>query len=194
MIRTFTAFFALFCLLAMPAQAGSDPALTAKKAENMVKTMGDEAISILESSKGDEAAIHDSFKTMLNKYFDMDTIARFAMGKYWSVATPEEQKHYTNLFKKMVVDVYSDRFSEYSGEKFEILGSKSAGRSDVVVTSQIIQNGPNPVPVEWRIRNNKVIDVTVASVSMSVTQRAEFAAIIQNGGGKVNALISHLEK
>jgi phospholipid transport system substrate-binding protein len=189
---TIALFLALFA--PKPAQASVDPALAGKQAEQKISALGDEAIAVLDATQGDDTARRQAFENILNNNFDMETIARFAMGRYWAVATPDEQKRYTQLFNKMVVDVYSNRFSEYSGQKFEVLGNKPAGRHDVVVQSQIIPANGKPIKVEWRLRKNKVIDVIVEGVSMSVTQRSEFASIIQRGGGEVAALISHLEK
>lgn len=194
MLNKLMMIMAFFAVVPMAAQAAVDPALAGKQAEMKVRALGDEAIAAIEASDGDDAARRAAFKKILNKNFDMPTIARFAMGRYWAVATADEKKHYTNLFKKMVVDVYSNRFSEYSGQKFEVLGNKAAGRRDVIVNSQIVGGTGKPIKVDWRLRKNKIIDVIVEGVSMSVTQRSEFASVIQRGGGEVAALITHLEK
>ena len=39
-----------------------------------------------------------------------------------------------------------------------------------------------------------MIDVLIENVSMSVTQRADFDAVINSGGGKVEALLDSLRK
>jgi phospholipid transport system substrate-binding protein len=171
-----------------------DPAVAAKQAENKINALGDQAISALES-EADDAERARVFDRILNENFDMDTIARFSLGRYWAVATDAEKKRYTKLFKDMIVDVYSKRFEDYSGQKFDVKGSKPVGRKDIIVNSSIVsQNGQPPVRVDWRLRNEKIIDVVVEGVSMSVTQRSEFNSIIQRNGGKVSALIEHLEK
>lgn len=171
-----------------------DPAVTAKRAEKTIADLGDQAISTLEAET-DHSKRLAVFDRILNDSFDMDTIARFSLGRYWSVATPAEQKKYVGLFKKMVIDVYSQRFEGYAGQKFDVKGSKPVGRKDVLVNSLIVSpHGKPPVKVDWRLRKGKIIDVVVEGVSMSVTQRSEFNSIIQRNGGKVSALIEHLEK
>jgi phospholipid transport system substrate-binding protein len=40
----------------------------------------------------------------------------------------------------------------------------------------------------------KVVDVIAEGISMLITQRDEFAAVIQNSGGKVDALIDRLRR
>lgn len=203
--------FVALCVLASPATAmtgvrvdinGADTARavmtvnaeSATPAEKMISGLGEQAITALKMTT-DTSERQAEFNRLLNKHFDMDTIARFALGRYWGQATPQEQKEYTELFKKMVINVYSRRFEEYSGQDFKVVGSKPAGRDDVVVNSLIVPQGSGPrVSVDWRVRNGKIIDVMVEGVSMSVTQRSEFASIIQRGGGQISALIDHLKK
>ena len=39
----------------------------------------------------------------------------------------------------------------------------------------------------------KIVDVVVEGVSMAVTQRSDFASVIQRGGGDLNVLLAHLK-
>lgn len=187
-------YIVLGLLLILPtfSQANAEPSLQAKQAENFIRDLGDEAIRVLGTTNNDDER-RAEFKTILNNNFDTDTIARFAMGRYWSIATEAEQKEYRSLFRDMIVDVYTKRFSEYSGQKINVKGVKPSGNNDFIVNSLIVGSG-QPIRVDWRVRKNNVIDVIVEGVSMSVTQRSEFASIIQRGGGKVSALINHLKK
>jgi phospholipid transport system substrate-binding protein len=185
---------AFFLLMPSFSTAQTDPALQGRQAENFIRALGDEAIAALNTTMNDPAARRDKFKTILNNNFDMDTIARFTMGRYWGSATEAQKKEYSNLFRQMVIDVYTKRFSEYTNQNFKVTGHRSAGSTDYIVNSLITDNGSQPINVDWRVRRGKVIDVIVEGVSMSVTQRSEFASIIQRNGGQVSALINHLEK
>jgi phospholipid transport system substrate-binding protein len=145
-----------------------------------------------DSTKAERLAI---FERILNDNFDMDKIARFVLGRYWKIATKDEKKEYVSLFRNMIVKVYSKRFNDYSGQKFEVNASKEIGRGDIIVNSSILSPNSKPaVAVDWRLRKGKIIDVIVEGVSMSVTQRSEFNTVIQRNGGKISALIDHLKK
>jgi phospholipid transport system substrate-binding protein len=138
------------------------------------------------------------FHDLLYKGFDVPYIARFVLGPYWNTATPGELQEYQRLFADMIVKVYSDRFSQYSGETLKVTGARADSDIDTIVSSQIVRpNGP-PVTVDWRVRYRngeyKIIDVAVEGVSMGVTQREEFSSLIQRGGGKVEALLSALRQ
>jgi phospholipid transport system substrate-binding protein len=137
------------------------------------------------------------FKQLLDDSFDMSTIGRFALGRYWRDATKKQQNEYLSLFKKMVIDVYSNRFEEYSGQTLEVRSARPEGR-DTLVTSFIVPSSGPEVQVDWRVRNTggryKVVDVIVEGVSMTLTQRSDFASVIQRGGGNLDALLTHMRK
>lgn len=160
-----------------------------------VDSLGQQALSILADKSMPREQAVAKFKAMLNVNFDLKAIGRFALGRWYNVATPAEQAEYMTLFTKMVERIYTDRFSLYSGETFAIMNSRIDAGDDTIVVSQVQRpNGP-PVNVDWRVRKQadgktyKIVDVIVEGVSMSVTQRAEFASVIQRGGGNVESLL-----
>ena len=67
---------------------------------------------------------------------------------------------------------------------------------ETIVTSEIIRGGDKKIQVDWYLINRggrlKVTDAYVAGVSMKVTQRDEFASVIQQGGGQVSFLLDRL--
>ena len=135
------------------------------------------------------------FRKLLTTDFDVPEIARFVLGRYWRVATPEERTEYTKLFEDYIVNIYAARFQEYNGEQLKV---NNAFRDDdgALVSSQIVRSSGPPVKVDWKLRTAapsfKIVDVMVEGVSMSVTQRDDFSAAIQAHGGKVAGLIAML--
>lgn len=179
---------------ASASQAGA----TERGAFDFVKSTTDKGLKFLADANASKAQKTSDFRKLLSASFDLDTIGRFALGRYWNAATPAQQKEYLGLFHKMVVDVYSNRFDEYKGQKIEVRSFRSIGNGDTLVSSYLVPpNGGEEVQVDWRVRNKggsyKVVDVLVAGVSMSVTQRSDFASVIQRGGGNVDALIKELK-
>ncbi len=167
-------------------------------AETFVQTMANRGLAFLsdDALPADKKAAE--FRDLLKDSFDLKTISRFALGRYWRMTTPEQKDEYYRLFVEMIVDVYTVRFGEYNGQKFEVSGSRAISDKDVLVNSQIVseKSGSSPIEVDWRVRHKnggyQIIDVMVEGVSMSVTQRSDFAGVIQKGGGKVEALLEHL--
>tara|TARA_Y100000590_G_scaffold364315_2_gene422634 strand:- start:19140 stop:19850 length:711 start_codon:yes stop_codon:yes gene_type:complete len=170
-----------------------------KQAEAFINDLAKTAIGFLSNEALSTQDKEKQFKKLLNNRFDMRSIGRFAMGRYWRTASTDQQKEYLTLFNDMIVQVYSRRFSEYQGQAIEVISSRPEGKRDILVASFIKQdNGPD-VRLDWRLRTGKdgklkVIDIVVEGVSMALTQRSDFASVIQRGGGNVQILISHLEQ
>ncbi len=176
------------------AQSGDLPT----RATGFVDTLGKDAVSVITTHGLGKAQRIERFRTMLRANFDIPTIARFVLGRYWNVATPEQQQDYFQQFEEMVVRTYADRFDSYSGETFHIVSSRAEGDRDAFVVTEIHRpNGP-PVHVEWRVRERDrrlgIIDVVVEGVSMSVTQRQEFSSVIQSKGGDIGAFLKALRE
>ncbi|MGN7437089.1 MAG: MlaC/ttg2D family ABC transporter substrate-binding protein [Alcanivorax sp.] len=170
-----------------------------ESAKQFISNLAETGIGFLEDTTMSDEERKKEFRNVLKTNFDMKTIGRFALGRYWKNSTDKQRTEYLSLFEDMVVNVYSRRFSEYNGEGFEVLSARAQGKKDAVVSSAIVPaNGPK-ISVEWRIREKKdgsmkVIDIMVEGVSMSLTQRSDFASVIQRGGGNIDVLLKHLRK
>ena len=176
------------------AKPSADPA----KAKALVENFTSQAIDFLSNKKLSQETKEAKFKAILTRDFHLDTVARFAIGKYWRTMSSAEKAEYTTLFKDMIIRVYSARFNDYQGQDIDIITSKPHGKHDVLVTTKIKQSNGSDIQVDWRISHRsgkeQIIDVIVEGVSMALTQRSEFASIIQRGGGETAVLISHLKE
>lgn len=168
-------------------------------AQGFVQKMVDSGIEVLTHKDLGFEQKKAKFASILDRSFDLQTIGKFTLGKYWNTASAAEREEYSRLFRKMILNVYTARFSEYNGEKIEVSTARDLNEKDKIVTSYIIPaSGGEKVQVDWRVRNKggsyKVVDVVVAGVSMGVTQRSDFASVIQSGGGNVKALLDYLRQ
>ncbi len=175
--------------------SGSD---VAHSAEGFITDLTSEGIGFLADDGMSDADRKAGFKKLLNNNFDMNTIARFSLGSNWRNASKAQQDEYLGLFKAMIVNVYSERFNNYSGQKLSVTGSRAEGGSDILVHSLMTQASGPKVKIDWRVRDRsgkfQVVDVIVEGVSMAMTQRSDFSSVIQRGGGDIEALLAHLRK
>jgi ABC-type transporter MlaC component len=76
-------------------------------------------------------------------------------------------------------------------------GSRPNG-DETIVSSEVQRRNGAPVRMDWHVANHNgrflVTDVYVDGVSMRVTHRQEFAAIIQRNGGRPDALLAALRQ
>jgi phospholipid transport system substrate-binding protein len=186
------------CLMLTPAAEAADDAKPASPATQFVQKLGDRALMTLTDKNLPREQRVARARELLHDYFDVPTIARFAMGPAWRTATAEEKKEYMGLFEDMIVQTYTTRFEDYSGQQFKVEGARDDDERNVIVSSKILQNGGPPVDVDWHVRKKdggmKVVDVIVENISMGQTQRDDFASVIQGDGGKVSTLLESLRK
>jgi phospholipid transport system substrate-binding protein len=188
-IRRFLLLFALVIATPMPA-AAADPAT------DFISDLGARAITDLGAMELSQADREANFRKLLEEHFDVPAIARFTLGRHWKIATEAERAEFLTLFEDFVVRSYATRFAGYSGETFAVKGSTPGPKSATLVHSKVLRGSAEPVRVDWRVepRGDKLMitDVIVEGVSMSVTQRSEFASVIQSSGGKVEGLLEAL--
>jgi len=138
------------------------------------------------------------FHELFQSDFDVTGIGRFAIGRYWQAFSPEQQQEFLRLFQEYTVQAYADKLGKYGGARFEVTGSEPSEDGGVVVNSDVIRPSGDPVHIDWHLIQDgdryKVSDVYVDRVSMKVTQRDEFARIIQNNGGQPSALLAVLRQ
>lgn len=177
-------------LPARPASAAADPAA-------LITDLGNQALQVLGKNVGaNERLVR--FRQLFSEDFDVPGIARFVLGRYWRVATEPQQQEFVKVFTNYIALAYSNRLAEYSGETLKVTGSRTA-QDGAVVSSEILRpNGAPPAKVEWLLTQHdgayKISDVRVEGVSMAVTQRSEFASVIQRHGGQVQGLIAALRQ
>ena len=199
--------FAFFCLAISPVKvyavstevrsiSAGDRDVGKSPANIFIQNLGDQALDILSDNKRTPEEKDTAFQDMLRRSFDLPTIARFVIGRSaWFGATDPEKAEYLKLFEKLVVRIYSDRFSFYSGEKFHVQSERQEGERDTMVTSHIMRpDSSSPIVVDWRVRNfngrQAIIDVIVEGISMSVTQRQEYGSVLQRNENRLEPLLA----
>jgi len=198
MPRRFLRVAAVLLLVVTGAPLGAQAAVDQDGARAFIDTLGDRTVEILQDDALSSRERIEAFRQLFREGFAVPTIARFVLGRYWRSANEEQQQEYLSLFEDLVVETYARRFNEYSGETFEITGTRPQGEQDVQVQTRILRSDGPPVNVSWRVREREggfqIVDVEVEGVSMALTQRNEFAAIIQRNGGNVEPLLQALRR
>lgn len=176
--------------------AASPGAAAADAPSDFITTLGTRAITELGDEDISQADREARFRTLLNEHFDVPAIGRFVLGRHWKAASDAERTEFLKLFEDFIVRSYAVRFAGYSGETFSVKGSTPGPKSATVVHSKVLRGSAEPIRLDWRVepRGDKLVitDVIVEGVSMSVTQRSEFASVIQSSGGKIEGLLEAL--
>jgi len=172
--------------------AASLPRADAADADVFMNELWNRAVEVL-NKKVPLAERLARFRRLFQSDFDGPGIARFVLGRYWRSASQQEQQEFLRLFEDYVVYVYGTRLSSFSGERFKIRGSRADENGTIVSTEILSPGGEGPIKVDWRLVTEngafKINDVIIEGISMMVTQRSEFASVIQRHGGQVGGLL-----
>ena len=192
-LGTLSLTLAAAALAPMRARAADVP----KAAGAFVQSLADRVIAILKNkalSKDDRVSqLADVFLAG----FDVHAIGLFVLGRFGRDVPEAARDAYLQTFKTYVVETYAVRFNTYAGEQFSVTKETPDGPEGAWVFSNIGQPGQEPIEVQWRVRQIesalKIVDVVVEGVSLIVTQRSEFASILQHNGGSVPKLTTLLQ-
>jgi phospholipid transport system substrate-binding protein len=134
---------------------------------------------------------------------NIDLLSRLSLGRYWRSLSETERDAYQSLFAKSVIGSLATRLENAVREldgpldrHFVITNSRPTGKKDIVVRSKVVASEGQPLSVDWRLREAEggpaIIDLVVEGVSLLVSQRAEFAAVIERSG--MDGLIERLRR
>jgi len=190
-------FMALPMAGSLAVAQSQDRPLRPGEATALVKELGDAAVGMLSNKQLTAQEKTRRFRHLLNQSFALKGIAQFALGRYWRQADLPQRRRYLNLFEDYIVNSYAARFGNYSGESFAVLEERINERGWATVSTRIQRPSGQPVEIIWHLRERlgavRIVDVMVEGISMSLTQRSDFAAAIRTAGGNLDAFLDALE-
>ena len=140
------------------------------------------------------------FKALLHEGFDMPLIARFVLGKFRRSAPKEDRKAFFLVFEELLVQRFLPYFESYQGEAFDVekVFPDPVNPRLIAVISQLYRNDGQALQISWRLRRKdggfKIVDVVAEGVSLALTFRSEYAAILKRNNGDVAALTAMLRE
>jgi phospholipid transport system substrate-binding protein len=160
-------------------------------ARAMIQSTGNTMVSIIDSSAG-YAQKHAAFQQLVYANVDVDGVARFVLGRFWRVATPEQQQAYMQTFRQLLVYAVTGQTSSFQGATFTV-GPATQQPVGIVVATTVNVPGKPPAVVQWVVAmmdgQPKIIDILAEGTSLRLTERNDYAGVISQHGGDVQPLI-----
>jgi len=162
------------------------------------------SVKMLDAIKKDRDAI-DKDKNRLFElveqivlpHFDFERMSKLVLGKYWNRASDQQRRDFTAEFRFLLVRTYATAMLEYTDQKitYEPLRAEP-GATEVVVQTEVDQNGGFPVPIDYKMFKNdqgqwKVYEVVIDGVGLVINYRSSFSTEIRGKGG-IDGLIKTL--
>lgn len=190
--------FLFFAFLTMSSNARAD--IDASKAEDFIKSVTSQGIEELINSDVSDAERKARFTKLFNEDLDLDFIGKFVLGRYWRTATPKQRSEFIDVYRKLNIQAWSERFNEFKGRHFEFLGTEKAKSKDndqVYVNTQVPMPEGAPASVKWRVKETngkmRIVDIIIENVSLAITAQKEYTSYIQKSPNGIDGLISDLK-
>ena len=172
-----------------PASAAMEPA----RAAAFIQSAGQELVTAINDTGANLVARRPRGAATLRRVIDVEGTGRFILGRFVRQATPAELQEYFTLFDETIVRNLSARFGEYRGVRFALGRSQQRMEDDVLVNTIVERPNTAAFSLDWRVAEvngqPRVVDVIAEGTSLRLTQRSEYAAVIQRSGGQVAPLL-----
>ena len=191
-------FLSLLCLTT--AASAADVA----DAEQFARKLADDILTTVVRPKISLREKQEKFRQVFLAAINVKTNARFTLGRFAKGLDAEKMDAYTDALADNIIYTWTGRFNDYAGDSLsnDAISFQSARKSengDFYVNSKIkLPDAEKDIEMVWRISNKKdtlkLADLIVEGVSMLMSYRNEYSAVLQQNGGNVDALIEMLKK
>lgn len=166
---------------------------TSEEAQARLHSAVDEVLAIADKASNRDELVK-RIGPVLDKHISFPVMTRRAVGPGWRQFNAEQQKKAVDLFSKLVIRSYSNKFTigEHPEIKYQSAASPAAGRVDVTTTTLYQGNRYTVIYRMEQEENWRTTDVVIEGVSMVANYRSQLDPVFKKGGA--DAVISSLEK
>jgi phospholipid transport system substrate-binding protein len=168
---------AVLMMIPFQAYAASAKETVETSVNKVLKTLGDPTFK----AKPKDVKITE-IGNIIGEVFDYTELSKRTLGREWKKMKPEQQKEFTELFKKLLEGVYADTLLSYTDQKI-VFGKEielKKGRAEV--QSDMILSDGTKVPIFYRLTDKsgqwKTYDLIIEGVSLVKNYRSQFREIL----------------
>lgn len=176
------------------------PAASAEEAgeaaAETIERLGTRAIAVLQDEALTAGQQNARLRAILRQGLDLEAIGDFVLGRHGRQAGAEQRQTFQRLFADYVVDTYADMLRRREVTQFEVTEAETRDETTAVVATRVSEPGQGPMTWQWVLHRAegswRVVDLRTQGVSLAVTYRSEFGAVIDSQG--IDALIERLRR
>jgi phospholipid transport system substrate-binding protein len=193
---TLTLVSALAFLAAPPWPVRRAWAQPGERAIAFIKSTTDKLVAIVNSESSPAEKRH-RLREILDAVVDHDDIARYCLGRFWRIATPEQQKEYMVLFYDLLAAQIASHLGEYKGVRVTLGLARKFEDTEIVITT--VERPSNPATrVDWVVSTTtgapQIVDLIAEGTSMRITQASDFTAYLAHHQYNVGDLIAAMHQ
>ncbi len=139
---------------------------------------------------------YDIMKEVVLKHFNSPLIAKVILSRHWKTLEEQSQSDFIDLFNRLTISTYVNRFDSFSGESFKNLSIEQMKENRFMVKTELVRTDDEPVSFNYIVQNDggewKIISVIANGINDLSLKRADYSAIIKEKG--FDALIASLKE
>lgn len=167
-------------IAALPAAHAESPATA------VVQQTADAVLAVLADKSLTTEQKRHKVEEIVYAHFDFETLSRLVLARNWKQLTPEQQKQFTEEFKRHLSMTYGRNVETYNNERAVVTGDRAEAHDDWTVKTKIIRPNAADILVDYRLRKQgddwRVIDVIIEGVSLVANFRSQFQEVLTNDG------------
>jgi len=165
-----------------------------------IQELVDDAISKLSDKNLTEEEKANFIEIIAVENVDINALGLYTLGELRKSTDKSSLNKYQQIFEKYFLKSLTSRLTDYSSNKFEVIGAEKKSSKYTMVESKIATSENQPeIKINWRIYTKNpekplIRDLIVEGLSLARTQKEEFASILNSNNNDINILISKLEE
>ena len=168
------------------------------EADVFVQSTVNRASKILSENISKDEKI-EKLKIVAKETVDIKGIGFYTLGAERKNLNDEDKKKYSILFEKYFLKSFSNRLSEYTNPKIDVMNKEVLNKNYTIVNSILRGTKERPeIKIDWRIYtknpdNPLIRDLIIEGLSLARTQKEEFSSILASNNNEIKALFKTLE-
>jgi phospholipid transport system substrate-binding protein len=187
---------AVLLLATSPGLLRSARAQAGPRAVSFIKATSDQLVAITNSAASPREK-RRRLQEVIDGTVDVDDIAHFCLGRFWPIATPDQQTQYMALFHELLVTKIASHLGEYQGVRVTMGLARTSEETEIVITQVARPENP-PMQVDWVVSTTtgspKIVDLLAGGTSLRLTQSADFTSYLAHHKYNVQDLIEGMRQ
>ena len=166
------------------------------EATRFMEQFGSQLVNIV-NADSPLAAKRQQMTPLVERALAVDEIGQFVLGRYWRIATPQQQQRFLQLFHAVLINNIIAKLGDFSGVGFRMTQTVMRD-GDYLVGTLISRPNQQPNNAQWVVSFEQgrpvIVDVIAEGTSLRLTQRSDYAAFLSRNNNNVDALLNALER
>ncbi len=156
----------------------------ADTAAQVVEGLHDELLIVMKQAhKLGYAGRYQRLAPTVTASYDFPYIAKVVVGRYWRSFTAKQKSQFIEIFSKLSIATYANRFDGYSGEHFKTISEEELKRGHRLVETVLIKANGEEIELDYILHQNnaqwRIINVIAEGVSDLSLKRADYTSYLK---------------